>query len=80
MASNYKPHKHFGAKAQIVLDSLVFDQIFDVEILVLSEQWMTGANHSVLGGSINAWQLMSGDWNWKYQVDRARLEGQGVDL
>lgn len=32
MASKYEPHKHFGAKAQIVLDSLVFDRVLDVEI------------------------------------------------
>lgn len=32
MASKYKPRKQFRAKAQIVLGSLVFDRIFDVEI------------------------------------------------
>lgn len=42
MASRYKPHKHFGAKAHTVLDIFVFHHIFDVEIYCFcqSSEWL----------------------------------------
>lgn len=41
---------------------------------------MAEASRSVSGGSVNAWQLMSGDWSWKHQAHWVRLEGQGVEF